>query len=64
MPVIGITGGIATGKSAFSDALRQFVASATFFDADKAARELTDRDAEVRALIRETFGSGIYSAEG
>ncbi len=63
MPVIGITGGVATGKSAFSEALRRCVAAA-FFDADQAARELTDRDPEVQALIRESFGREIYSAEG
>ena len=63
MPVIGITGGVATGKSAFSEALRKCVA-ATFFDADQAARQLTDCDPEVQALIRENFGREIYSAEG
>ena len=64
MPAIGITGGIATGKTAFSRQLRELLPNATFFDADQAARELTDRDAEARALIAETFGPDIYSAEG
>ena len=64
MPAIGITGGIATGKSAFSHALRKLLPSATLFDADQAARELTDHDSEVQALIRETFGREVYSAEG
>ena len=64
MPVIGITGGIATGKSALSQRLRALLPSATFFDADRAARELTDRDGEVQALIRQTFGAEIYSPVG
>ncbi len=64
MPVIGITGGIATGKSSFSETLRAALPAATFFDADRAARELTDHDAEVQALIRESFGREIFSVEG
>ncbi len=64
MSVICITGGIATGKSSFSDNLRALLPAATFFDADRAARELTRDDAEVQALIRKIFGAGIYSAEG
>lgn len=61
MPVIGITGGIATGKSAFSRELQRFLPEAKFFDADHAARELTDGDAEVRELIAQGFGAEIYS---
>ena len=64
MPVIGITGGVATGKSAFSRALRDMLPTAHFFDADLAARELTDHDAEAQGLIRDVFGDDIYSAEG
>lgn len=64
MPVIGITGGIATGKTAFSQALRRALPTAAFFDADVSARELTSGDAEVRALITAMFGPEIYSATG
>ena len=64
MPAIGITGGIATGKTALRDALTKLLPQAEFFDADQAARALTDEDAEVQALIRRTFGEDIYSAEG
>ena len=65
MPAIGITGGIATGKSEFCRRLRQVLPqSARFFDADHAARELADHDPEARALIARTFGPSIYSAEG
>ncbi len=63
MAAIGITGGIATGKSAFCDCLRRLV-SATFFNADQAAHDLTDRDPEVQALIADAFGPEIYSGDG
>jgi len=64
MAVIGITGGIATGKTAFSQALREVLPAATFFDADVVARELADNDPEVQTLIQEVFGPEIYSTEG
>ena len=64
MPAIGITGGISTGKSTFCRCLRQLLPEARFFDADKAARLLTDEDAEVRAQIGEMFGPKIYSEAG
>lgn len=64
MPAIGITGGISTGKTAFSQALREIVPGAAFFDADVAARELANGDAEVRELILAEFGPSAYSATG
>jgi dephospho-CoA kinase len=64
MPAIGITGGISTGKTSFGRALRAIVPDATFFDADQAARELVDRDPEVRGLIEQEFGGAVYSASG
>jgi dephospho-CoA kinase len=74
MPAIGITGGISTGKSSFMQCLRELLdertpqrgvpAKATFFDADVAARELADRDPEVRGLIEKEFGGTVYSRGG
>jgi dephospho-CoA kinase len=64
MPAIGITGGISTGKTSFSQALRAILPDATFFDADVAARGLVDRDPEVRGLIEREFGAAVYSASG
>ncbi len=61
--VIGITGGIATGKSTFSKLLR-VLTGARWFDADRAAHALLNDDAEVRALLREHFGGGIFSPSG
>ena len=64
MPAIGITGGISTGKTSFGRCLRELVPEAVFFDADVAARELGDKDPEVRGLIEKEFGAGIYSDSG
>lgn len=64
MPAIGITGGISTGKTTFCDCLREIVPAATFFNADQAARDLAQRDPEVRELIAREFGAQIYSASG
>src|SRR5438034_4961704 len=64
MAVIGITGGISTGKSAFCACLREIVPNAKFFDADQAAHRLVDLDPEVRKEIRREFGNGIFSGTG
>jgi len=64
MPVIGITGGISTGKTTFSECLRELIPAATFFDADQAAHDLAENDPEVRELIGREFGSAIFSASG
>jgi dephospho-CoA kinase len=61
--VIGITGGISTGKSTFARLLRDRL-GARLFDADRAARRLADEDPEVRALLREQFGPVIFSGTG
>jgi dephospho-CoA kinase len=74
MPAIGITGGISTGKTSFVASLREVFRErppqrgvptrVTFFDADLAARELGDKDREVRGLIEKEFGPQVYSASG
>jgi len=64
MPAIGITGSIATGKSTFCRLLRELVPEAKFFDADQAARSLTDDDPETRQEIRAVFGEEVYSTDG
>ena len=63
MPAIGITGGIATGKTAFCDCLREILPRAEFFNADEAARTLVDVP-EVRNEIQRTFGPGVFSVAG
>ncbi|MEY2440492.1 MAG: dephospho-CoA kinase [Verrucomicrobiota bacterium] len=64
MPVIGITGGISTGKTTFCDCLCEIVPRARFFDADQVARQLANSDPIVRDEIREEFGPDIYSSSG
>lgn len=44
--------------------LRDLFPDSRFYDADVAARELADRDAEVRGLIGKEFGASVYSASG
>jgi len=63
MAVIGITGGISTGKSTLCACLREIVSNAKFFDADYAARQLVDLDPEVETEIRREFGNAIFSAD-
>ena len=64
MPAIGITGGISTGKTTFCECLREILPEATFFDADRAAHDLTGNDPEVKEMIRQEFGPEIFSANG
>jgi dephospho-CoA kinase len=66
MPVIGITGGIATGKSSFCALLKPCIPSsrALWFDSDSAVRQLTASDDAVRSQIRECFGDSFFTASG
>jgi dephospho-CoA kinase len=63
VPAIGITGGVATGKSTFRNYLRELLPAAKFFDADEAARQVVDL-AEVKQAIREEFGAEVFSSRG
>ena len=64
MPAIGITGSIATGKTTFCRLLSELMPEARFFDADEAARLLTDKDPGAREEIRTVFGREVYSGSG
>jgi dephospho-CoA kinase len=64
VPAIGITGGVATGKSSFVHHLRELLPAAHFFDADAMARELTRNDPNVLVEIRREFGNEIFHASG
>ncbi len=64
MSVIGITGGISTGKTAFADYLRALIPKARFFDADEMARELTRSDNKVLGEIRARFGPAVFQKNG
>ena len=64
MAVIGITGGISTGKSSFCQCLGEIIPAAKFFDADQEAHRLVDLDLEVKKEIGSEFGAGIFSDAG
>jgi dephospho-CoA kinase len=60
--LIGLTGGIASGKSTI--ARRLAVHGAVVVDADKIAREVVERGTPALAEIAETFGDGVIRADG
>lgn len=62
MPTIAITGGIASGKTAF----RQYLSTlwdAESFDADAVVAQLVDHSEEIRRKIEEAFGPMAYREE-
>lgn len=63
MPIIGITGGIASGKSTFRKLLLDRV-EAESFDADACARELLDENEFIREQILEKVHPEAYLAKG
>ena len=63
MAVIGITGGVASGKSSLTARLAPKLA-AKVFDADAAARDLVENDPEAKRHIAERFGAQILEADG
>ena len=58
MRVIGLTGGIACGKSAISAALREM--GARIIDGDALSRELTAPGGPALPAIRERFGDEVF----
>ena len=64
MPAIGITGGIATGKTAFCECLREICPEAKFFNADLAARKLVDLDPGIKEDLVREFGPETYFPGG
>jgi dephospho-CoA kinase len=63
MAIIGITGGIASGKSTFSRALAE-TRAAWIFDSDASARELLDSDPSVRQAVTRDILPTAYRADG
>ena len=63
MPVIGISGGISTGKTTFCECLREVLPTAKFFNADESAHMLLELS-EVKREIRAEFGSCVFSGHG
>lgn len=62
MLVIGLTGGIASGKSTVSAYLREL--NAPVVDADAIVREVQQPGSSVLAAIREKFGSEVILPDG
>lgn len=63
MPILGITGGIASGKSTFRNLLLQHI-RAESFDADACVSELLDEDESVRKQVLEKIHPAAYGAGG
>lgn len=63
MPTLGISGGIASGKSSLAKYLVERW-RADHFDADVVARQFLECDAEVRSLVLNQVSSLAYKADG
>ncbi|MBQ8556080.1 MAG: dephospho-CoA kinase [Clostridia bacterium] len=62
MHIIGLTGGIACGKSNISEELRQL--GAVIIDGDVLSRELTAPGGRALSSLRKAFGNGIFCPDG
>ncbi|HYF46570.1 MAG TPA: dephospho-CoA kinase [Acidimicrobiales bacterium] len=62
MILVGLTGGIGSGKSTVSARLAEL--GARVIDADAIVRELQEPGTEVFAAIVERFGEGVVAADG
>ena len=62
MQLIGLTGGIASGKSAVAARLAEH--GAVVVDADQVARELVEPGTPALARIAQEFGDGVIASDG
>ncbi len=62
MLILGLTGGIACGKSHVSDTLRRL--GAVIVDGDLLSRELTAPDGPALGAIQKVFGDGMFREGG
>jgi len=60
--IIGITGGIGSGKTTLSKSLRE--AGYEVYDSDLEARRLQNENSEIVKGLKELFGSEIYTSQG
>lgn len=63
MPVIGLTGGIATGKSTFTRLLREQWPM-EYFDSDRCVHDLLATDDQIRDAIVAAFGDNVCDDTG
>ncbi|MBI4667398.1 MAG: dephospho-CoA kinase [Nitrospinae bacterium] len=62
MPLIGLTGGYASGKSSVTAMFREL--GADVIDCDILARQVVEPGAEGLAQVKEKFGPGVISEDG
>src|SRR5512133_2790370 len=60
--LVGVTGGIGSGKSVVCRAFEQL--GRTVLWADELAREITDRDVAIKKKVQQVFGPSSYTPEG
>jgi dephospho-CoA kinase len=60
--LLGLTGGIAAGKSTVAGMLREL--GAAVLDADQLARQVVERDPALRQRLAAEFGDGVLAADG
>lgn len=63
MPLIGLTGGVATGKSTFARALLREIPMEAF-DSDRCVHEMLASDESVKHAIVDAFGSEVLDGTG
>lgn len=62
MKIIGLTGGIGSGKSTVSNYIKS--QNILVLDADEISRNLTKKDGEALPYIREYFGDDVFFPDG
>ena len=62
MLILGLTGGIACGKSTISLTLREL--GAVIIDGDVLSRELTAEGGKALPAIRDAFGDAVFNSDG
>jgi dephospho-CoA kinase len=60
--LIGLTGGIGTGKSTVADELRQL--GAEVVSGDELGRQVLEATPELQTAIRQKFGESVFTSEG
>jgi dephospho-CoA kinase len=63
VPILGLTGGIASGKSTFARLFRREFEMG-YFDADACVHDLLRADPLTRERVREAFGEDVFSENG